>query len=273
MADFFGMDVTAPQLGVMLCFSFLAGFIDSIAGGGGLIQIPALMTFFPGVPTIFLLGTNKLASCCGTALAAIRFSRTVAIDRKRMLPIAGMALGAGILGAAIALHVPNRWLRPLVVVLLTLILVYTLTNRSAGTEKREGVVPPDRRRIAGLAAGLMIGLYDGFFGPGTGNFLILTLIFIYGLNFVEASASSKVVNLATNIGALILFFKAGTVYVALGLTLAIFNMTGAFFGVKLATLKGSDFVRVLFIVVVIALLARQVSDLIAGWQHSFLLEF
>lgn len=246
---------------LMGCFSFLAGLVDSIAGGGGLIQLPALMAIFPNLPIVCLLGTNKLASSCGTALATVRFSREVEIRWRMVLPMAFLALCASIAGALIAVNVPNEWLRPFVVALLSVVFVYTLLNRSLGEKERKTSTAPDVERLLGLAAALAIGIYDGFFGPGTGNFLILAMIFIYGLDFVHASASSKVVNLATNCGALILFFFAGTINVRLGLTMALFNMAGAFFGVKLAVLKGSKFVRVLFLTTMLGLLSRQAIDL------------
>lgn len=262
MIERFGSGVSVEKLLLTGCFSFLAGLIDSIAGGGGLIQLPALMAIFPEAPTVFLLGTNKLASSCGTALATVRFSREVEMRWRTVLPMAFLALTAAVIGALIAVNVPNQWLRPFVIVLLTVVLIYTLLNRSLGETERESAFPPATQRALGLTAALVIGLYDGFFGPGTGNFLILTMIFIYGIDFVHASASSKVVNLATNIGALLLFFNAGTIYVPLGLTMALFNMAGAFVGVKLAVIKGSKFIRILFVTIVTGLLTKQIIDLL-----------
>lgn len=261
MIEWFGADGDVKKWLLMGCFSFFAGLIDSVAGGGGLIQLPALMAFFPNLPVVVLLGTNKLASSCGTALAAVRFSREVEIRWRSVLPMASVALIAAIFGALIAVNVPNERLRPFVVALLSVVLVYTLLNRSLGEKERKSPATPAVERLLGLTAALGIGLYDGFFGPGTGNFLILTMIFIFGIDFVHASASSKVVNLATNIGALILFFSAGTINVPLGLTMALFNMAGAFFGVKLAVLKGSKFIRVLFMATMLGLLSKQAIDL------------
>ena len=260
MAELIAGGAGFEKILAMGSFSFLAGLIDSVAGGGGLIQLPALLAIFPDIPIVFLLGTNKLASSCGTALATVRFSREVEMRWRDVLPMAAGALTAAVFGALIAVNVPNRWLRPFVIALLSVVLIYTLTNRSLGEKERKTSFPPAVERRLGLCAALAIGLYDGFFGPGTGNFLILAMIFIYGVDFVHASASSKVVNLATNIGALILFFSAGTVIVPLGLTMALFNMAGAFFGVKLAILKGSKFIRILFLAIVFGLLSKQAID-------------
>lgn len=262
METFFGIDLTISQLIFVYFFSFFAGLIDSIAGGGGLIQLPALLAIFPTAPTVYMLGTNKLASSCGTALATARFAKSVEMRWRKILPMAVAALIMGVVGALIAINVPNHWLRPLVIVLMAFVLIYTFFNGKVGDTEHESPYTPKQQRLYGLLAAGAIGLYDGFFGPGTGNFLILTLIFIYGLDFLHASASGKIINLATNIGALILFFKAGTIYVTLALTMAIFNMAGAYFGVKLAVLKGSKFIRVLYMVIVLALLIKQVLDLL-----------
>lgn len=267
MSEFFGMDVSVSQLVFIYVFAFMAGFIDSIAGGGGLIQLPALFAAFPGAPAVFLLGTNKLSSSCGTALATVRFSRQLDMNWRRVLPLALTAGCLSVLGALTALNVPNAWLRPLVIVLLVLVLIYTRLNRTLGETPQAVRWSGKRQFFLGLGAVAAIGLYDGFFGPGTGNFLILALISVYGFDFIHASASTKVINLGTNIGALILFFNAGTIYVHIGLTMALFNMAGAYLGVKLAILKGSKFIRMLFLLVVAALLMKQLYDLINSFLY------
>lgn len=255
-------DITLIQGIVLAFFAFLAGLIDSIAGGGGLIQLPAIMSVLPNAPVVFLLGTNKLSSSCGTALAVFQYSRKIKINWKIVLPVALVSLIAGIAGARIAVLVPNHWMRPIVIIMLIIVLVYTLLKKNLGVEERQIALSKRTQMLLGLLAGLVIGLYDGFFGPGTGNFLMLAFIYIYGMNFLTASASVKPLNLATNIGALVLFSFAGTIYVKLGLMMAGFNMLGSFIGVRLAVLKGSRFIRILFIVVVLGLLLKQVSDLL-----------
>lgn len=262
MSDFFGIDVSVSQLVFIFLFAFMAGLIDSIAGGGGLIQLPALFAAFPAAPAVFLLGTNKLSSSCGTALATVRFSGQLDMHWHKILPLALTAGCLSVFGALTALNVPNAWLRPLVIVLLVLVLIYTRLNRTLGETSRSVRWTGGRQLLFGLIAAAAIGFYDGFFGPGTGNFLILALISIYGFDFIHAGASTKIINLATNISALILFFNAGTIYVRLGLTMALFNMAGAYLGVKLAVLKGSKFIRTLFLLVVFALLIKQIYDLI-----------
>ncbi len=255
-------EISLLQLIPLCFFAFLAGFIDSIAGGGGLIQLPAMLAVLPGAPVVMLLSTNKLASSCGTGMAVYQYSRKVPIHWKEMLPIACAAFCAGIGGALIATHVPNHWMRPLVTGLLILILVYTLLKKDFGSLRNAGGIAANKRMIFGLAAGIGIGFYDGFFGPGTGNFLILALIFIYGMDFLRASASSKIINLATNLGALLLFAVSGYGYFLLGLLMAVFNIAGAVCGVRVAVLKGSRFIRILFMVVVAGLLIKQLMDLL-----------
>ena len=253
-------DIPIVQSLFLLGFAFLAGLIDSIAGGGGLIQLPALMAILPNAPVVFLLGTNKLASSLGTSMAISQYSRKVPIEWKKVLPIAGVAFGTGILGARVATSVPNYWMRPLVLVLLVIVLLYTLLKKELGAQVRQVPFTDRNKLLLSLLAGLVIGFYDGFFGPGTGNFLILALIGIFGMDFLHASASCKIINLATNLGALILFGAQGSVYIPLGLLMAVFNIAGNFLGVQLAVLKGSKFIRVLFIVVVAGLLVKQGID-------------
>ncbi len=256
-------DITLLQGIILAFFAFLAGLIDSIAGGGGLIQLPAIMSVLPNAPVVFLLGTNKLSSSFGTALAVAQYSRKVKLDWKKILPVAVAAFFAGIAGAQIAVSVPNNWMRPIVIVLLVVVLIYTLFKKNLGVDTREVSAPLKTQMILGILAGLVIGLYDGFFGPGTGNFLTLAFIAIYGMNFLTASASIKPLNLATNIGALILFSMAGTIFVQLGLIMAVFNMLGSFVGVRLAVLKGSRFIRILFMAVVFGLLIKQTWDFLS----------
>ena len=256
-------DITLLQVAILSFFAFLAGMIDSIAGGGGLIQLPAIMSVLPNAPVVFLLGTNKLSSCFGTALAVAQYSKKVKLDWKKILPIAVVSFFAGIAGARIAVLIPNNWMRPIVIVLLVVVLIYTLFKKNLGVETHVVTTSHKTQMTLGILAGLVIGLYDGFFGPGTGNFLTLAFIAIFGMNFLTASASIKPLNLATNIGALILFGLAGTIYVQLGLIMAVFNMLGSFVGVRLAILKGSRFIRILFIVVVFGLLIKQVWDLLS----------
>ena len=251
-------NISYLQLFGLWVVAFLAGFVDSIAGGGGLIQLPGVMTCLPGVPMVTILAVNKTSSVFGTATAARRYSQTVKIVWKKILPIAGIAFLSSAFGAFSAGKVSNEFLRPLVIVLLGAIILFTLLKKDFGDEAKPSRFTEKQQRVRGLLTGLFIGFYDGFFGPGTGNFLIMALIDIFGLDFLHASASAKIVNFATNAAALLLFALNRHGNIPLGLSMACFNMLGARCGVKLTLKRGSRFVRVMFLIISAALLLKQI---------------
>jgi uncharacterized protein len=252
--------VTAELAG-LLGFAFLAGFIDSVAGGGGLIQVPALFILMPGVPPATLLGTNKFASIWGTASATIQYSRQVPMIWRSVLPTCLAALIFGFLGARTVAHVSSDFMRPAVLVLLVAVLIYTLWKKDLG-HLHAPRLSHEQQFWIGLATGAIIGFYDGFFGPGTGSFLIIAFVGLFGFNFLAASASAKVVNVITNLAALIYFVSSGNVLYEIAAPMAVCNVAGSLIGSHLAIRKGSAFVRVLFIVVVSALILRFAVDLI-----------
>ncbi len=241
---------------VYLClFAALAGFIDSIAGGGGLIQLPALLIFFPHEAVAHLLGTNKLASIAGTFFAAGQYSRHVRIDWETTLPAAGFALVSSFLGARVASHTNPAVMRGIIVVLLVGILAHTLARKDFGS-RHAPMVRNTRHLRLSAATGAVIGFYDGFFGPGTGSFLIFVFIGVFGFNFLAASASSKIVNLATNLSAVAYFACTDNILYTLALPMAASNIAGSLVGSRLAILKGNRFVRVLFLAVVSAMVVK-----------------
>lgn len=239
--------------------SFAAGFIDSIAGGGGIISLPAYISI--GVPPHFALGTNKLSSACGTSFATLRFFRNGSLDPRVAIASAIGALAGSPLGARLALYVDEGVIRILLVVLLPVIAVFVLVKkRTFGDEDRS-----DRHSslwVTGVsgAIGLVIGAYDGFFGPGTGSFVILAFAGIVGLSLVKASGNAKVLNLSSNIGALVTFLLNGKVLVPLGLTAAVFNVAGNWVGSGLAIKNGAKVIRPIFVVVVALLLGKILWD-------------
>jgi len=235
-----------------------------MAGGGGLIQLPALFAAFPATPHPTLLGTGKLAGLAGTSSAVLRFMRHVRLDWRLLAWAAGAAFAAALAGAQIALWLPPERFRALVPVLLTLVLAYTLLHRDLGV--KHAPRPPGRRTqwLAAGGAGA-IGLYDGFFGPGTGSFLVFMFIRAFGMDFLHASASAKVVNAAANVAALLLFGATGHVAWLLGLGMAAMNVAGAQVGSHLAIRRGSRFVRGVFIVVVGALILKTAVDALRLW--------
>ena len=243
----------------LLAAAFGAGVIDAMAGGGGLVQLPALFAAYPTTPHPTLLGTGKLAGLAGTTSAIFRYLRHVRLDWRLVLPAAVAAFLAALVGAWIATAIPPDRFRALVPVLLTLVLAYTLLHRDFGLEHRPRGLGR-RGRLLGAAGAGVIGLYDGFFGPGTGSFLMFLFVRGFGLDFLHASASAKVVNAAANAAAILLFGLTGELMWLLGLAMAVSNVTGAQVGSHLAIKRGSGFVRGVFLVVVGALIAKTAWD-------------
>ncbi|MDT0305287.1 TSUP family transporter [Streptomonospora wellingtoniae] len=233
-----------------------AGWVDAVVGGGGLLMLPAMLVAFPSAPVAPLLGTNKLTAIMGTASAAVTYFRGVRPDPRIMWPTAGLALlGAGG-GAALAGSVSSAALRPTVMVVLAVVLVLVIARPAMGAVADPTLLTRRRVVVAVLLAGGGVGFYDGLIGPGTGTFLIMVLTTVVGLDFVRASASAKVVNTATNLGALAVFAWNGDVLWLLGLGLAVCNVAGAQIGARMALRRGSGFVRGVLVVVVLALLVR-----------------
>jgi uncharacterized membrane protein YfcA len=243
----------------VLVAAFGAGFVDAMAGGGGLIQLPALFAAFPQAPHTSLLGTGKLAGFAGTTSSIFRFMRHVRLDWPLVLAAAGGAFVAALAGAWIATKFPPAQFRALVPVLLAVVLLYTLLHRDLGRDHRPRYNGRHGRLLAAASAGL-IGLYDGFFGPGTGSFLVFLFVRVFGLDFLHASASAKVVNAAANVAAIMMFGLTGELYWLLGLAMAISNVSGAQVGSHVAIRGGSSLVRKVFLAVVGALIAKTAWD-------------
>lgn len=252
----------AVEVVFVLVAAFGAGVIDAMAGGGGLIQLPALFAAYPATPHPTLLGTGKLAGFAGTTSAIFRFIRHVTIDWRLVIPAAASAFAAALVGAWIATRIAPDQFRTMVPLLLTAVLAYTLLHRDFGLVHRPRWNGPHGRVVAAAGAGV-IGLYDGFFGPGTGSFLVFLFVRGFGLDFLHASASAKVVNAAANVAAIILFGLTGELLWLLGLTMAACNVTGAQLGSHLAIRHGSGFVRWVFLGVVSCLIAKTAWDALA----------
>ena len=255
------MEVELADLLVLCAFAFLAGALDAVVGGGGLVQLPALLVVLPQAPVVALLGTNKLASVVGTASAAVTYSRRVAIDRRTAAWMTGSAfLGSGV-GAFVATRVGSDVLKPVVLAALVAVLLYTIRRPSLGEVELLRLRAGAQRSVA-VGGGALIGFYDGFLGPGTGSFLVFLLVGAVGLSFLHASATAKMVNTATNLAALALFAWGGHVLWVLGAAMAAANLTGSQVGARLAVRRGSRWVRRVFLVVVSALVLRLAYDLV-----------
>lgn len=252
----------SPLLAILVVAAFGAGLIDAVVGGGGLIQIPALFTALPKELPATVFGTNKFASVFGTSNAAWGYARRVRMPWRTTLPAAFAAFACSYLGAMAVAWLPREMLRPLILVLLIASAVHTFRRKDFGTIHRP--LHADRRELVyALLAGGVIGFYDGFFGPGTGSFLILLFIRFFGFDFLHASAAAKVVNVATNLAALSFFIPNGYLLPVLAVLMAICNVLGSVAGTYLALRHGSGFVRKMFLVVVGALILKFAYDTFA----------
>jgi uncharacterized protein len=245
---------------LLVIAAFAAGWVDAVVGGGGLIQLPALLLALGGqFPVVTALATNKVSSVCGTSTSAVAYYRRVHPDLRTALPMAGLALTGSVGGAAVAYRVPSEVFKPVILLLLVVVAVYTWRRPALGTAEK---LRFDGRAhyLAAAVAGLVIGFYDGIAGPGTGSFLVFTLVGLLGYAFLEASAKAKIANVATNVGALIVFAPQHAVLWSLGLLMGMANLVGGLLGARTAVARGSSFVRVVFLLVVGALILR------LGWD-------
>ncbi|NLF37929.1 TSUP family transporter [bacterium] len=246
-------------LAILCCVSFLSGLIDSIAGGGGLVQVPVLFLMLPHTAVPAILGTNKLVSFSGTAFATWRYARHVRVEWRATLPGTAVAFMFSVLGSWVVTQIRSDVLRPVVLVLLVLVAVYTFVNKGFG-ETHAPKLGRGHELLVSVLAGMVIGFYDGFFGPGTGSLLMFVFVSLFGFSFLSASASTKVVNATTNTAALITFALTGNIIYRLAVPMAACNVLGAFAGTHLAILKGSRFVRIVFLCVVSAIILKLVYD-------------
>ena len=245
---------------IILCLaSFSAGFVDSIVGGGGLIQLPAFLMVLPQYPVVSLLATNKLVSVTGTAVSTYRFSRHVPYYCRIIIPAVISAFLFSFLGAYTVTKLSNDFLKPLFMVLLLLVFLLTIRNKYFGIlDHDEKVFIPVWKPIL---IGCLMGFYDGFFGPGTGSFLIISFVGLLGMTYVQGSAYAKVVNLTTNIAAILLFSFKTEFLLRYALPMMVFNITGAMVGVRLAIFKGNEFVRGLLRGIVLVTILKLGFDL------------
>ena len=239
--------------------SLLAGFVDAIVGGGGLVLVPALFAAYPGVTPATLLGTNKSASVWGTAMATWQYSRKVEMRWRALMPAAAAGFAGSFVGAWAVTVVSHDFLRKLLPVILTAVLLYTLAKKELGRHHEPRFHGRAEMWAAG-AIGLGIGFYDGFFGPGTGSFFVFLFVRWLGYDFLNASASAKLLNCATNIAAIVLFALKGHVWWHIAATLAVANVLGSVVGTHLALKHGTGFVRGIFIAVVSALILKTGYD-------------
>ena len=239
--------------------SGFAGFVDAMAGGGGLIQLPSLIIGLPNKELPLILGTNKVPSIFGTAAAARNYFKNIKPDIPLTLTMMLPAFIGSIAGAAMAAFVPVSFFRPFIVLLLILVAIYTWKKPKLGMAENLKFTHSKRLVIVALI-GFLIGFYDGIFGPGTGTFLVFFLVSVIGYAFLKASGTAKLVNIATNAGAILSFQLTGHIWWQLGLLLAVANVTGAIIGSHMAIKGGSALVRKVFLAVIFLLIARVAWD-------------
>ena len=251
-------EITLATIALVVVAGLAAGWIDAVVGGGGLLQLPALL-LVPGITPVEALATNKMGSVFGTTTSAITYYRRAHPDLRTALPMAGVALAGSFGGAVLAASLPSSVFKPIIVAALVAVAVFTAARPTVGelTQLRH---TGSRHYVTAGAIGAVIGFYDGLIGPGTGSFLIIAMVTLLGYNFLAASAKAKIVNMATNIGALAFFLPHGSLLWGLGLVLGVANMTGGYIGARMAVRQGSKFIRVVFLVVVAALIVK------LGWD-------
>ncbi|TIC81808.1 TSUP family transporter [Nocardioides sp. GY 10127] len=256
-----------PSLTTLLLLALAgltAGFVDAVVGGGGLIQLPALLLGLPGAAPVQVLATNKLGSICGTTVSSVTYYRRVRPDLRTVLPLMGLAFAGSTLGALVASHLPSSVFEPIVLVALVLVGAYVVLRPQLGADTALRFT--GRRHLAAVAGtGLVIGFYDGALGPGTGSFFVFSLVGLVGYAFLEASAKARMANWATNLAALVVFVPQGAVLWKVGLLMGAANLVGGYVGARTAIVRGSAFVRVFFVLVVAAFVVRIGGEQLGLW--------
>lgn len=244
-------------LGFLVFFGFMAAFIDAVVGGGGLISIPALM--WTGLPLLSVLGTNKAASVMGACTSFFTFMRSGKVNGwliRRLFPISLLGSAAGVLTVR---QIPSEFLRPLVIVMLIFVLIYSLLHKNWGENSTYTGMSSRLLLLSGLVA-FAFGFYDGFFGPGTGSFLLFAFLLV-GFDFLGAAANARALNFASNIAAAVLFTYFGVVNFSYAIPMGLAMIFGAWCGAHMALSKGAGYVRPLFIIMTTVLIGKQLLEL------------
>lgn len=253
-------DYTLLSLILLALFAFLAGFIDAAVGGGGLIQLPALLIQFHDTPLPTLFGTNKIAALSGTSVAAYQYSKRIKFNFLLLFVISLSAFITAFLGAKVVSHINVNALKPVVLVILILIAIYTFSKKELGSVQTKNL-PTSKQLMYGSLIGAIVGFYDGFFGPGTGSFLVLGFVIILGFEFITASAYAKIINCMTNVSALFVFVRQGNYLLKIAILMSVCNILGNVAGSRLALEKGNKYIRILFLIIVSMMIARYGYDI------------
>jgi uncharacterized membrane protein YfcA len=257
-------DIGLTTVALLALAALAAGFVDAAVGGGGLIQLPALVLALPGYAPIHILATNKVASVCGTTAASATYYRRVRPNPATFVPLMVLAFVGSMGGALVASAIPRSVFDPLVLVVLVVVGGYVFFRPELGGATRLRFSGARHTGLA-MAVGLVIGFYDGALGPGTGSFFVFTLVGLLGYSFLEASAKARMANWATNVAALVIFVPQGAVLWGVGLVMGVCNLAGGYVGARVAVARGSTFVRLLFMVVVAAFVVRLALRVAGIW--------
>jgi uncharacterized membrane protein YfcA len=252
-------DYSFTTILILATCALAAGFIDAVVGGGGLIQVPATLIQFPTTPLATIFGTNKIASLCGTSVAAYQYAKKIKFHILVLFVVALAAFVASYAGAKIVSIIPPSTLKPFILFILIAIAIYTFLKKDLGKEQTKNL-PLQKMLWFGAGIGLVVGFYDGFFGPGTGSFFVLGFVVVLGFDFLHASAYAKIVNCVTNVSALTVFIKQGNYILDIAILMAVCNVTGNFIGSKMAIKKGNGFVRNIFLFIVVIMIIRYGYD-------------
>lgn len=245
---------------VLLCIAaFVAGFVDAIVGGGGLIQTPVGLILMPNLPVATVIGTLKIPSFSGTFFAAFQYLKKIEMNWKLLIVMMTLAVPSAFAGSALLTYISNDFMKPLLLLVLSLLVIYTYAKKNFG-QQADKSHSAKQQLIYAVLISFFIGFYDGFIGPGTGSFLVLAFITLLGFDFLQASANAKMVNLATNLGSIVLFVIKGKIIWMVAIPMAICNAVGGFIGAKLAISRGNKFIRIFFLIVVIGTLIRFAYD-------------
>ena len=242
-------------LALLALAGLAAGFVDAVVGGGGLIQLPALVLGLPSASPIQVLATNKLGSICGTSVSSVTYYRRVRPHAGTFVPLMLVAFAGSFGGALVASHISKDAFQPIVLGVLVAVGAYVVFRPELGAATKLRF-SGHRHTLAAMGAGLVVGMYDGALGPGTGSFFVFTLVGLLGYSFLEASAKARMANWATNLAALCVFVPQDAVMWRVGLVIGSCNLVGAYLGARVAVSRGARFVRLFFIVVVGAFAVR-----------------
>lgn len=241
---------------ILLCIAaFFAGFIDAIVGGGGLIQTPVGLILLPNLPVSTVIGSLKVPAFSGTSFAAFQYIKKVDMNWRLLGIMMCLAFPSAFLGSTLLTYVSNNFMKPLLLVVLSFLVIYTYAKKNFG-QHVERNISSKTQILNAIGISFVVGFYDGFIGPGTGSFLVVAFIALMGFDFLHASANAKMVNLSTNFGSICLFMLKGKIIWAIAIPMAFCNAFGGWIGAKLAINKGNGFIRIFFLVVVIGTLIR-----------------